>query len=147
MTANDLAAVVNIGLAIMAVAAMRAYWPRAPLRPGYGPGRLFYAAFLVLGVSVAMNAAAWGIWRFATAADLWWADPLRVWFAWGDAFWKGMSAVGFWMLLRAKLAALAEDERAKWNVITVIWHPNSDAVAVRIFISLAALPGRFRKRG
>ena len=57
MIANEVSAAVNIGLALAAIAAMRAYWPRAPLHPGHGPGRTFYFAFLLLGVSVAQNQA------------------------------------------------------------------------------------------
>ena len=145
MIANEVSAAVNIGLALAAIAAMRAYWPRAPLHPGHGPGRTFYFAFLLLGVSVAMNAAAWGLWRIGTSGGFWWAEPMRTWFAWGDIFWKGTSAAGFLLLLRAKLDALDEDERPNWNMLTIAFHPNSDALFVRI---CGALQRRsFKKRG
>ena len=112
-------------------------WPEAPA------ARAFHAGFFITAVAASLNAGAWFFYRLVSMAGADNAATLMAQaFRYGDGFWKLAGAVAFVMLLTAKLRALDPEERFDWNLLTVVWHPRSDALAVRLYGALAGMPGR-----
>ena len=135
-------ATANLTLAVTGLLVVRAYFPRDGW-PASTAARSFHIGFLVSALAAALNAAAWGVYRLAvlTGADGL-ADVLGQAFRYGDGFWKIAGAAAFLSLLLAKLAALEPEERGQWNLLTVAFHPDQDALAVRIYGALAGMTGR-----
>lgn len=142
MLDHIVSATANLSLAVTGFLVVRAFYPRAGWPPSKA-ARAFHIGLLTSALGASMNAAAWFSYRLAVlmgADDT--AAVLAQSFRYGDGFWKILGAAAFVSLLLSKLAALDPDERRNWNLMTIAFHPDSDALAVRIHAALAGLPGR-----
>ena len=127
-----ISAAANLALCATGLLVVRAYYPRDgwPLSTA---ARAFHAGFLVAALATALNAGAWGVYRLAliVGADGL-ADLMGTAFRYGDGFWKLAGALAFLSLLLAKLNALDPEERRDWNILSIAFHPENDALFVRI---------------
>lgn len=133
--ANELVAVavllVNIWAAFSGGIAARAWWPRHSLRPEPRSTKVFYCAVIGLMVAFGGNAA-------LRALDLMlnWPPGLHL-SSLDDLLWRllgGLACIG---MVWAKLLALPAHERRDWNMLTVVFHPDADRIAVRICNAIA----------
>lgn len=133
--AHDLAAVavllVNIWAALSGSIAARAWWPRHDLRPEPRSTKVFYVAVIGLMISFGGNSA-------LRAVDLMLTWPPEMNLSnLDDLLWRFMGGLACIGMVWAKLLALPADERRKWNMLSVVWHPNPDQIVVRICNAIA----------
>lgn len=128
---------VNIWAATSGAMAARAWWPRHPLADAARSTRVFYYSIIGLMIAFGANAA-----LRAVQLCLTWPPALSI-ASLDDLIWRllgGLACIG---MVYAKLLALPADERAKWSMVTVVWHPSHDVIVVRI---LNATSSRMRRR-
>lgn len=132
-----ISAAANFALASTGLLVARAYYPRNgwPTAPA---ARAFHAGFFITALATALNAGAWFIYRVVSMAGAESAAAIMAQaFRYGDGFWKVAGAAAFVLLLLAKLRALDPEDRESWNLVTVAFHPDEAALAVRICGAMA----------
>lgn len=128
---------VNIWAATSGAMAARAWWPRHPLTHAARSTRVFYYSIIGLMIAFGANAA-----LRAVQLCLTWPPALSI-ASLDDLIWRllgGLACIG---MVYAKLLALPQPERARWNIVTIVWHPNPDLMVVRV---LNAFTRRMRRR-
>ncbi len=139
--AEDMAAVavllVNIWAALSGVVAARAWWPRHSLWPEPRSTKVFYCSVIGLMVAFGCNAA-------LRAVDmlLSWPPALHL-SSLDDLLWRLLGGAACVGMVWAKLLALPAEERGQWNMLTIVFHPDPDAIVVRICNAVAR---RMRRR-
>lgn len=139
--AEDVAAVavllVNIWAALSGVVAARAWWPRHSLWPEPRSTKVFYCSVIGLMVAFGCNAG-------LRAVDmlLSWPPALHL-SSVDDLLWRLLGGAACVGMVWAKLLALPAEERASWNMLTVVWHPNPEQIVVRLCNAVAR---RMRRR-
>lgn len=130
MATNELVAVailaVNIWAATSGAMAARAWWPRHSLRGAPRSTRVFYYSIIGLMIAFAANAGLRAIHLCAT-----WPPTLTI-ASLDDLIWRSLGSLACIGMVYAKLLALPPPERARWNILTIVWHPNPDLLVVRM---------------
>lgn len=143
MTATDLAAgavlLTNIWGGLAGLAAARAWWPRHQLACEPRSTRIFYVALIGLMLAFAGNSSV----RAAEIIADW--PPMLGVAGYDDLLWRVMGGAACFAMILSKLLALPASERASWNIITVILHPDADQLVVQ-FWNAAARRMRRRRR-
>lgn len=141
MTAHDLAALAvlfaNAWAAVSGAAAMRAWWPRHPLSREPRSTRVFYICIIALLAAFGGNS---GMKVIDLLLD--WPPGMHLDHL-DDLLWRVLGSIACIGMVWSKLLALPDDERRSWNILTVVAHPDSDAILVRIFNAAAR---RMRRR-